>query len=95
MAKQATLDVPVVGVASSKWSLAQLRKRAEDGIRTSGRIDDRLALRRLLSLLSYVEGDYKDPGTLKALEQAPHVLVSRGLSVRRRSIRARSVRSNV
>ena len=33
MAKRGTLDVPVVGVAYSKWSLAQLRKHAEDGIR--------------------------------------------------------------
>ncbi len=70
MAKRALLDVPVVGVAYSKWSLAQLRQRAEDGIRKSGRIDDRPALRRLLSLLRYVDGDYNDPGTFKALKQA-------------------------
>ena len=70
MAKHGTLDVPVVGVASSKWTPAQLRKHAEDGIRESGRIDDRPALRRLLSALRYVGGDYKDPGTFKALKQA-------------------------
>jgi glucose-6-phosphate 1-dehydrogenase len=70
MAKRGVLEVPVVGVASSKWSLAQLRKRAEDGIRKSGRIDDRPALRHLLSLLRYVDGDYNDPGTFKALKQA-------------------------
>ena len=35
MAKRGALNVPVVGVASSKWSLAQLRKRATDSIRTS------------------------------------------------------------
>ena len=40
MAKRGALNVPVVGVASSKWSLAQLRKRAEDSIRKSGKIDD-------------------------------------------------------
>jgi glucose-6-phosphate 1-dehydrogenase len=67
MAKQGALNVPVVGVASSKWSLVQLRKHAEDGIRKSGRIDDQPALRRLLSLLRYVDGDYNDPGTFKAL----------------------------
>ena len=54
MAKRGTLDVPVIGVASSKWSLAQLRQRATDSIRTCGRIDDRQALRHLLSLLRYV-----------------------------------------
>jgi glucose-6-phosphate 1-dehydrogenase len=70
MAKRGALDVPVVGVASSTWSLAQLRKRAEDGIRGAGRIDDRPALRHLLSLLRYVDGNYNDPGTFTALRRA-------------------------
>jgi glucose-6-phosphate 1-dehydrogenase len=70
MAKRGVLDVPVVGVASSNWSVAQLRRRATDGIRNSGRIDDRRALRHLLSLLDYVGGNYNDPATFKALEQA-------------------------
>ena len=69
MARHGVLKVPVVGVASSKWSLAQLRKHAEDGIMESGKIDDRKALSRLLSLLSYVNGDYKDPGTFKLLRK--------------------------
>ena len=69
MAKRGALNVPVVGVASSKWSLAQLRKRATDSVRQAGRIDDRGALRRLLSLLRYVDGDYNDPGTFQALKK--------------------------
>lgn len=70
MAKRGVLKVPVVGVASSQWSLAQLRKRAADGIRKSGRIDDQPALRHLLSLLRYVDGNYNDPATFQALKQA-------------------------
>ena len=70
MAKQGILKAPMVGVASSKWSLAQLRQRAEDSIRKSGKIDDRPVLRQLLSQLRYVNGDYKDPGTFKAIKQA-------------------------
>ncbi len=70
MAKRGVLNVPVIGVASSRWSLAQLRKHAEDGIKKSGRIDDRQALRHLLSVLRYVSGDYNDPGTFKALKKA-------------------------
>jgi glucose-6-phosphate 1-dehydrogenase len=70
MVKQGALKVPVIGVASSKWSLAQLRRHAEDGIRESGRIDDQPALRDMLSLLRYIDGDYKDPGTFKALKKA-------------------------
>lgn len=70
MAKRGALNVPVVGVASSKWSAAQLRKRATDSIKSSGKIDDQPALRHLLSLLSYVDGNYNDPDTFKALKKA-------------------------
>ena len=70
LAKRGVLDVPVVGVAGSNWSAAQLRKRATDSIREFGGIDNGRALRHLLSLLSYVSGDYKDPRTYKAIKQA-------------------------
>jgi glucose-6-phosphate 1-dehydrogenase len=70
MVKQGVLDVPVIGVASSTSSLAQLRQRAEDGIRKSGSLDDRRALHKLLSLLRYVSGDYNDPGTFTAIKNA-------------------------
>lgn len=70
LAKRGVLDVPVVGVASSKMSIAQLRKRAEDAIKKSGKIDDKAALRHLLSLLRYVDGNYNDPGTFSALKKA-------------------------
>jgi glucose-6-phosphate 1-dehydrogenase len=69
MCKRGVLNVPVVGVASSKWSLAQLRKRAKDSIRQAGRIDDRAALDRLCSLLQYVSGDYNDTNTFTTLKQ--------------------------
>lgn len=69
MVKRGLLDVPVIGVASSKWTLAQLRKRVRDSIRQTGRIDDRAALDHLLSLLQYVSGDYNDPGTFDAVKQ--------------------------
>ena len=69
MAKRGVLNVPVVGVASSKWSLAQLRKRVTDSIKKLGRIDDQRALQHLLSLLRYVSGDYNDPGTFEALKK--------------------------
>lgn len=70
MAKRGALNVPVVGVTSSKWSMAQLRNRATDSIKQSGGIDDPPALRHLLCLLRYVDGDYNDPGTFKALKKA-------------------------
>jgi glucose-6-phosphate 1-dehydrogenase len=70
MAKRGTLDVPVIGVASSSWSLQQLHERAADAIRHAGEIDDPRALRHLLSLLRYVSGNYNDPATFTALKQA-------------------------
>jgi glucose-6-phosphate 1-dehydrogenase len=70
MAKSGVLKVRVIGVASSKWSLAQLRRHAKDSIRQAGKIDDRKALDHLLSLLRYVAGDYNDPGTFTAIKRA-------------------------
>jgi len=70
MARRGVLKVPVVGVASRRLSLTQLRARATDAIRSAGPIDDRGALRHLLSLLRYVSGDYNDAGTFTALKQA-------------------------
>ena len=66
MVKRDTLKVPVIGVAYPKWSLAQLRDRVQDSITRSGGIDDQRAFDQLLSLLSYVSGDYKDQGTFSA-----------------------------
>jgi len=70
MAKRGTLKVPVVGVASPKWSLVRLRKRVTDSIRRSGGIDNQRAFRHLLSLLRYVSGDYNDRRTFTAIKEA-------------------------
>ena len=70
MTQKGVLAVPVVGVASSNWSPADLRKRAADSIRAGGGSADRRALHRLLSRLSYVHGDYNDPATFRALKAA-------------------------
>ncbi len=70
MARRGVLDVPVIGVASRPLSQAQLRARATDSIRSAGPIDDRRALRHVLSLLRYLSGDYNDPATFTALKQA-------------------------
>jgi glucose-6-phosphate 1-dehydrogenase len=68
MAKRGTLKVPVIGVASSTWTVTQLRKRATDSIRKFGGAVDRRALDHLLSLFRYVSGDYNDPATFHALK---------------------------
>ena len=70
MTKRGVLNVPVVGVASSKLSPAGLRSRTTESIRKSGRIDDQRALQQLLSKLRYVNGDYNDPATFQSLKTA-------------------------
>src|SRR5512142_1043239 len=63
MVKQGALKVPVIGVALPKWTLAQLHARVKDSLQQSGGLDDQDAFDRLLSLLSYVSGDYNDQST--------------------------------
>ena len=70
MAKHGVLNVPVIGVAGSKLSLAQFRKRVKDSLKQAGKLDDLDALEHMLSQLRYVGGDYNDPATFKALKQA-------------------------
>ena len=70
MVKHGALKVPVIGVAFPKWSVERLHKRVTDSIKRSGGIDDKHALKDLLSRLTYVSGDYKDPATFTALKKA-------------------------
>jgi glucose-6-phosphate 1-dehydrogenase len=70
MVKHGKLNVPVIGVAFPKWSLERMHRRVTNSIKRSGGIDDKRALRNLLSRLTYVSGDYKDPGTFAALKKA-------------------------
>ena len=68
--KRGVLNVPVIGVAFPKWSLARLHKRITDSIRKSGGIDNKRALHRLLSLFRYVSGDYNEQATFMAIKEA-------------------------
>jgi glucose-6-phosphate 1-dehydrogenase len=71
MAKRGMLQVPVIGVAFSGWRLEQLRARARDSIEThGGGIDDLEAFDHLMSLLAYVDGDYRERATFDALVEA-------------------------
>jgi glucose-6-phosphate 1-dehydrogenase len=70
MVKRGVLTVPVIGVALPKWSVADLHSRVADSLKRSGGIDDRRAFDHLLSLFSYVSGDYGDPHTFTALKTA-------------------------
>ena len=70
MAKKKTLTVPVVGVASSSLTTAQVHARVRDSLEREGGIDDAAAFERLLSLLRYVSGDYRQAETFQRLKAA-------------------------
>src|SRR5581483_10439251 len=71
IAKRSALNVPVIGCASSEWTVEQLRDRARDGItQFGGGIDDEQAFGHLSELMQYVQGDYADPQTYKQLRKA-------------------------
>src|ERR1700757_2584707 len=68
MVKRGHLDVPVVGVAKAGWTLEQLRARARESLEKHGGLDA-TAFGPLCGLLRYIDGDYRDPATFKAIRQ--------------------------
>jgi glucose-6-phosphate 1-dehydrogenase len=68
MVKRGHLNAPVIGVAKAGWKLSQLRERAKDSVEKHGGINP-AAFDKLCSMLRYVDGDYKDPGTFEALRK--------------------------
>ena len=68
------LDLPIIGVAHSGWTLKQLRQRARDSVaqaaKGQGSKVDKAAFAKLSARLHYVDGDYNDPATFAALKQA-------------------------
>jgi glucose-6-phosphate 1-dehydrogenase len=67
LVRRGRLNVPVIGVAKAGWNLEQLRARARDSLEHSGPGVDEEAFARLVQLLRYVDGDYRDPATFDRL----------------------------
>lgn len=68
LVRRGRLDVPVIGVAKSGWDLEQLKARAQESVEKHGGLDP-AAFPKLCSLLRYVDGDYREPGTFVRLRQ--------------------------
>ena len=68
MLKRGNLDLPVIGVAKSGWDLDQFKARAKDSLEKHGGLDS-AAFEKLSGLLRYVDGDYNDPATFKAIRR--------------------------
>jgi glucose-6-phosphate 1-dehydrogenase len=70
MVRSGQLTVPVIGVAGSGWTIAQLQERIRASLNEhSGGVDE-AAFTRLVSLLKYVDGQFNDPATFAALRAA-------------------------
>ncbi len=69
MVRRGHLDFPVIGVAKSGWDLEKLKERARDSITNHGGINT-AAFDKLLSLLKYIDGDYRDAATYENLRKA-------------------------
>ena len=68
------LDLPIICVAHSGWTVEQLRQRAHDSLVQAakghdGSVDE-ATFAKLSARLQYVDGDYNDPATFQLLKQA-------------------------
>jgi glucose-6-phosphate 1-dehydrogenase len=68
LVRRGALDVPIIGIAKSGWTLDDLEKRAKSSLEEHGGVDAR-AFEKLTSLLQYVDGDYADPATFATARQ--------------------------
>jgi len=68
MVRRGNLNVPVICVARAGWTLDQLKAHARESIKTHGRFEE-ATFERLASLLRYVNGNYADAATFRALRQ--------------------------
>ncbi len=62
-------DMPIIGVAKSAWSLAQVLARARESLEKHGGLDPG-AFARLSARLQSVSGDYDSPDTFRRLRRA-------------------------
>jgi glucose-6-phosphate 1-dehydrogenase len=69
LVRHGRLDVPVVGVARAGWKLEQLANRVRESLEESVPNRDAAVEARLLALLRYVDGDYREPKTFESLRQ--------------------------
>ena len=61
------LDGPIIGVAVNDWTVDHLVASARDALDSADQIVDEEAFARLAQRLTYVQGDFTDPGTYERL----------------------------
>ena len=68
--KRGLLQCPIVGVASSDWTLDQLAQHARESITGTGEQLDETIFERFVGRLSYVHGDFADAATYQRVGEA-------------------------
>jgi glucose-6-phosphate 1-dehydrogenase len=63
------LGCPIIGVAREQWSDDELRARARQALEAAGEPVQEKVFDRLARRLSYLGGDFTDPGTYQALAE--------------------------
>jgi glucose-6-phosphate 1-dehydrogenase len=63
------LNEPVIGVAKTERTTEQIRAMVRESLETHNHVDPQ-TLARLIGLLRYVSGDYRDPATFERLRKA-------------------------
>ena len=61
--ERSLLNCPIVGVAVDHWSTDDLRKYAQESIQATEKKLDHDVFDRLAARMSYLQGDFSDPGT--------------------------------
>src|SRR5205823_650548 len=70
MIRRENLNVPIIGVAKSGWTIGKIRARAHESLEQHEGGVDEGAFAKLAQLLQYVDGDYQDPATFEKLRKA-------------------------
>jgi glucose-6-phosphate 1-dehydrogenase len=68
--RRGLLDCPIVGVAADDWTVEDLRQHARKAIEATGEPLDDKVFDRFAGRLSYLSGDFADPGTFTRLATA-------------------------
>jgi glucose-6-phosphate 1-dehydrogenase len=68
MERRGHLQVPVIGVARSNWTIEQFRARARESIKQHGGFDEAI-FAKFQERLHYISGDYGAPATYAALRK--------------------------
>jgi glucose-6-phosphate 1-dehydrogenase len=69
LTRRGHLDMPVIGVANSPWTLEQFQGRARDSLEAFVKQLDAALVDKLIGKLRYVRGDYADQATFETLRR--------------------------